>query len=180
MNVCVSHCGAGPWRCFVADCGLPEVPGARRRLTQVCSYSFPLIFCRGRDYQQTCVNSQNTPGTPGTYGNGGLTVTEFESLSCWLRELAECRSVRARRVVAKWLIRRELPRALGLPEPPLEPPKSALTPCRQRIFCPGRRRVGRLHNLASDRPQNVVALTTYDTIYSGEECLTESAPHGAL
>jgi hypothetical protein len=112
----------------VADCGLPEVPGARRRLTQFCRCSIPLIFYRGRDYEQTCVNRQNTPGTPGAYRSGGLTVTEFESLSLWLRELAECRSVRARRVLAKWLISRKLPRALGLPEPPLEPPKSALTP----------------------------------------------------
>ena len=135
----------------MGEYALPELPGARRRLTQVCSYSFPLIFCRGRDYEQTRISSQNTPGTPGAYRSGGLTVTEFESLSLWLRELAECRSVRARRVLAKWLISRKLPRALGLPEPPLEPPKSALTPCSQRIFRPGRRRVGRLHKFASVR-----------------------------
>jgi hypothetical protein len=116
------------------DYGPPEVPGARRRLTQVCSYSFPHNSYRGRDYEQTRVSRQNTPGSPGTYGNGDLTVTEFESLSCWLRELAECRSVRARRVVAKWLIRRELPRVLGLPVPPLEVPKIPRNPLPPKDF----------------------------------------------
>jgi len=118
----------------MGEYALPELPGARRGLTQFCTYSFPLIFYRGREYVQKRINSQNTPGTPGTYGNGGLTVTEFERLSCWLRELAECRSVRARRVVAKWLIRRELPRVLGLPVPPLEVPKIPRNPLPPKDF----------------------------------------------
>ena len=61
-------------------------------------------------------------------------MTEFESLSCWLRELAECRSVRARRVLAEWLITWKLPSVLGLPVPPLEAPKIPRNPLPPKDF----------------------------------------------
>jgi hypothetical protein len=61
-------------------------------------------------------------------------VSEFESLRCWIAELADCRRIRERRILAKWLISHKLPRVLGLPVPPLEVPKIPRNPLPPKDF----------------------------------------------
>ena len=61
-------------------------------------------------------------------------LTDYESLCSWIRDLAEIRGIRARRVLAKWLITWKLPSVLGLPVPPLEVPKVPRKPLPPKDF----------------------------------------------